>query len=110
MVGVFNQPDFVIADITLLKTLPPEEVACGLAEIVKHGCIADKAYFEFIESHCDAIARLDHDTMLHLVRESVRIKAAVVNQDEREAGERRKTQFWAHPGPRIRKDTGHFPR
>ncbi len=106
MVGVFNQPDFVIADITLLKTLPPEEVACGLAEIVKHGCIADKAYFEFIEAHCDAIARLDHDTMLHLVRESVRIKAAVVNQDEREAGERRKLNFGHTLGHAFEKTLG----
>jgi 3-dehydroquinate synthetase len=40
MVGVFNQPDFVIADIDLLKTLPPAEMAGGLAEIVKHACIA----------------------------------------------------------------------
>ena len=60
MVGVFNQPDFVIADITLLNTLPPEEIACGLAEIVKHGCIADATYFDFIEAHCNAIERLDH--------------------------------------------------
>lgn len=93
MVGVFNQPDFVIADITLLETLSPKEIACGLAEIVKHGCIADADYFDFIEAHSDAITRLDHDTMSHLVSESVRIKAAVVTKDEREAGERRKLNF-----------------
>lgn len=106
MVGVFNQPDFVLADITLLKTLPPEEIACGLAEIVKHGCIADAGYFDFIEAQSDAIARLDHDTMLHLVHESVRIKAAVVNKDEREAGERRKLNFGHTLGHAFEKTLG----
>ncbi len=106
MVGVFNQPEFVLADIALLDTLPPEEIACGLAEIVKHGCIADAGYFDFIESHCDAIARMDHPTLLHLVDGSVRIKAAVVNQDEREAGERRKLNFGHTLGHAFEKTLG----
>jgi 3-dehydroquinate synthase len=93
MVGVFNQPDFVIADIGTLKTLPPAEIACGLAEIIKHACIADSEYFKFIEDHCQAIERLDYDVMLSLVYESVKIKAAVVNQDEKEAGRRRILNF-----------------
>ena len=93
MVGVFNQPDFVIADTTLLKTLPQEEIACGLAEIVKHGCIADTGYLAYIEDNCDAIAALDDAVMQQLVHGSVRIKAAVVNRDERESGERRILNF-----------------
>jgi 3-dehydroquinate synthase len=93
MVGVFNQPDFVIADIGVLKTLPPAEIACGLAEIVKHACIADAGYFDFIESRCSDIAALDEAVMLHLVHRSVVIKAAVVNRDERETGERRILNF-----------------
>jgi 3-dehydroquinate synthase len=93
MVGVFNQPQFVIADITLLATLPPEEIANGLAEIVKHGCIADVHYFDYIETHIDAIARLDPETMRKLVYGSVVIKSNVVNQDEREAGKRRILNF-----------------
>jgi 3-dehydroquinate synthase len=93
MVGVFNQPQFVIADIELLNTLPPEEIACGLAEIVKHGCILDADYFNYIESHCQAIVDLDPAVMHKLVHGSVVIKADVVSQDEREAGERRKLNF-----------------
>jgi 3-dehydroquinate synthase len=93
MVGVFNQPEFVIADIEMLKTLPPAEIACGLAEIVKHACIADSGYFDFIENHWQAIERLDPDVMLRLVIESVKIKASVVNQDEKEAGRRRILNF-----------------
>jgi 3-dehydroquinate synthase len=93
MVGVFAQPDFVVADIGVLKTLPPAEIACGLAEIVKHGCIADAGYFDYIERHCDEIAALNDEVMLHLVHQSVVIKAGVVNRDERETGERRKLNF-----------------
>lgn len=106
MVGVFNQPDFVIIDIGLLKTLPSEEIACGLAEIVKHACIADAAYFDDIEGHCDAIAALDDAVMMRLVQRSVEIKAAVVNQDEREAGERRKLNFGHTLGHAFEKTLG----
>jgi 3-dehydroquinate synthase len=106
MVGVFNQPEFVIVDIELLKTLPAEEIACGLAEIVKHGCIADADYFRYIEDNCQAIAVLDHTVMLRLVRDSVAIKAAVVNRDEREAGERRILNFGHTFGHAFEKTIG----
>ncbi len=106
MVGVFNQPQFVIADIELLNTLPPEEIACGLAEIVKHGCILDADYFNYIESHCEAIVDLDPAVMHKLVHGSVVIKADVVSQDEREAGERRKLNFGHTLGHALEKTLG----
>ncbi len=106
MVGVFNQPQFVIADIQLLATLPKEELACGLAEIVKHACIADAGYFEFIEHHADAIQRLDPEVIHKLVHDSVVIKADVVNKDEQEAGERRKLNFGHTVGHALEKTLG----
>lgn len=106
MVGVFNQPRFVIADINLLATLPQEEIACGLAEIVKHGCIADLHYFDYIEAHCDAIAQLDPEVMHELVHGSVVIKSNVVNKDEREAGERLKLNFGHTIGHALEKTLG----
>ncbi|MDA8137749.1 MAG: 3-dehydroquinate synthase [Desulfobacteraceae bacterium] len=106
MVGVFCQPEFVIIDIAMLKTLPPAEIACGLAEIVKHACIADAVYFDDIETHCDRIAALDATTMLRLVQRSVEIKAAVVNADERESGERRKLNFGHTLGHAFEKTLG----
>jgi 3-dehydroquinate synthase len=106
MVGVFNQPQFVIADIDVLKTLPPGEIACGLAEIVKHACIMDAAYFSGIENQCDAIARLDAAVMRKLVYDSVAIKADVVNQDEREAGVRRKLNYGHTIGHALEKTLG----
>jgi len=106
MVGVFNQPRFVIADIDLLKTLPAEEIACGLAEIVKHACIKDADYFQYVEDHCAAIGRLDPQVMHKLVYDSVVIKSDVVNQDEREAGERRKLNFGHTIGHALEKTLG----
>jgi 3-dehydroquinate synthase len=106
MVGVFNQPRFVLADINLLTTLPGEEIACGLAEIVKHACIKDAGYFQYIEDHCDAIGRLDPQVMHKLVHDSVVIKSDVVNQDEREAGERRKLNFGHTIGHALEKTLG----
>jgi 3-dehydroquinate synthase len=106
MVGVFNQPRFVIADIGLLKTLPEKEIACGLAEIVKHACIKDADYFQYIEDHCEAIGRLDPQVMHKLVYDSVVIKSNVVNQDEREAGERRQLNFGHTIGHALEKTLG----
>ncbi len=93
MVGVFNQPDFVIADIGLLKTLPKSELASGLAEIVKHGCIASIDHFAYLENHWEAVHALDETILQQLVYDSISIKANVVSQDERELGERRKLNF-----------------
>jgi 3-dehydroquinate synthase len=106
MVGVFNQPRFVLADIGLLETLPAEEIACGLAEIVKHACIRDAGYFQYIEDNCDTIGRLDPQVMHKLVYDSVVIKSDVVNQDEREAGERRKLNFGHTIGHALEKTLG----
>lgn len=106
MVGLFAQPQFVIADISALSTLPADEIANGLAEIVKHGCIADESYLSYIEGHRQKIADLDPEVMTHLVHESVKIKATVVNEDEKEAGERRKLNFGHTFGHALEKSLG----
>ena len=93
MVGVFAQPKFVICDTELLKSLHKDELANGFAEIVKHGAMADAAYFRYIEENAEAALALDKAVTDRLVLRSVEIKAAVVSADEREAGERRKLNF-----------------
>ena len=109
MVGVFNQPEFVICDIDLLKTLPDAEISNGLAEIVKHGLIKDAAMFDFIESNKEKALKLDYHTIFRLVADSVKIKSQVVQQDEKEAGERRKLNFGHTIGHAIEKieQAGH---
>ncbi len=105
MVGVFNQPEFVICDMNMLKTLPREELLCGMAEIVKHGAIADQKMFTFLEQEGHRALALDLDVIERLVFDSVRIKADVVNRDEKEKGERRLLNFGHTLGHAIEKTT-----
>ncbi len=93
LVGTFSQPEFVLCDPWFLRTLPEAEVANGLAEIVKHALIADAGMFDFIEVQADQALSLDPGVIARLLGDSVRIKAAVVGRDEREAGERRTLNF-----------------
>lgn len=93
IVGTFNQPEFVICDIHLLRTLERGELLNGFAEIVKHAAIADAALFSFLEKHHRLLLELDTDVLERLVHDSVGIKAAIVNRDERESSERRLLNF-----------------
>ncbi|HEV8399096.1 MAG TPA: 3-dehydroquinate synthase [Gemmatimonadales bacterium] len=88
LLGAFHQPRIVLADLTLLTSLPPVQLSAGLAEGVKHGVIADAAYFEFLETDGAAILAKDGGALERVVQRSVEIKAAVVAEDEREAGRR----------------------
>ena len=106
MVGVFNQPEFVICDLALLNTLPVREVLCGFAEIIKHGAIADARMLSIIETRRDAALALDAAIIADLVYRSVEIKAGVVTRDEREHGERRKLNYGHTFGHALEKLTG----
>ena len=106
MVGVFNQPEFVICDMNLLKTLPRKEVLCGLAEIVKHAAIGNVDLFSYLEGHHEEALRLEDDVIERLVWDSVLLKSAIVNKDEKEAGERRKLNFGHTFGHAIEKTVG----
>ncbi len=88
LIGAFHPPAAVVADPRVLGTLPEPEFRPGLAEAVKHGLIADRAYFDWIAGAAERIAARDPDTLAVLVQRSVEIKAAVVSEDEREAGRR----------------------
>jgi len=106
MVGLFHQPEFVICDPELLETLPQKEISCGLAEIVKHGAIADADLFAYLEQHAQDILALDRHMIEKLVIASVRIKSAMVKRDETEKGERRLLNFGHTFGHAIEKVTG----
>jgi 3-dehydroquinate synthase len=92
LVGAFHQPVFVIADPSVLATLPPNHFRAGLAEALKHGVIADADYFERIAASRESIAR-DERSLTGLIAESIRIKASVVARDERESGLRKVLNF-----------------
>jgi 3-dehydroquinate synthase len=90
LLGVFNQPEFVICDTGMLSTLPGNEVKNGLVEIIKHAVIADAEMFTYIEEHLDQILGLDEEAITYLVSRSIEIKSDIVLRDERESGERKK--------------------
>jgi 3-dehydroquinate synthase len=106
IVGVFNQPDFVICDLELLQTLPPEEIACGLAEIVKHAAIADAAMFAFLEESHRSLRTLEPTVVEKLVHASLSLKAGIVDRDERETGPRRVLNFGHTIGHALEALTG----
>ena len=103
MVGVFNQPEFVLCDINLLKTLPEKELVNGFGEIVKHAAIGDRKMFDYIEETYEKALVLDPQVIERLVYDSVVIKSEVVNRDEKETGERRKLNFGHTFGHAIEK-------
>jgi 3-dehydroquinate synthase len=86
LVGAFYHPLAVYADIDTLATLPAAELRAGLQESVKAGIIRDKALFEFMEAQSEAVLAGNKEALLRVVADSVRMKAEVVNLDEREGG------------------------
>ncbi|HXA55940.1 MAG TPA: 3-dehydroquinate synthase [Candidatus Acidoferrum sp.] len=93
LVGAFYPPKVVVADPTLLATLPHREFRSGLYEVVKYGVIADGELFDFFEKKLPAILRRDHSAMGWLILRSIRIKAYVVEKDEHESGLRKILNF-----------------
>lgn len=90
MVGTFTQPQFVICDPAMLGTLPEREFRAGLAEVVKAGIIADADLFTRIENSTFESLRTDTDLLSDAVSSAIRVKADIVENDERESGDRRK--------------------
>ena len=88
LLGAFHQPHLVVADLDVLGSLPPAQLAAGMAEAVKHGVIADRDYFEALEQEYAAVTAREAGALERVVQRSVEIKTEVVAADEREAGRR----------------------
>jgi 3-dehydroquinate synthase len=84
MIGAFYQPKKVLMDLSVLKSLPKEELLSGMAEVIKYGVIWDSAFFEYLDDNREKILSLNPDALLHVIRRSCEIKADVVSRDERE--------------------------
>lgn len=110
MAGTFTQPQFVICDPALLRTLPEREFRAGLAEIVKAGLIADRELFGLFESHSLEEFRRDRALLGEAVMRAVKVKAHIVERDERESDERRKLNLghtFAHAIEKCSRDFLH---
>jgi 3-dehydroquinate synthase len=106
ILGNFTQPEFVICDTGMLKTLPEEEYLSGLAELIKAGIILDEGLVRIIEQNIDPILSRDPQLMTTLVSRSVNIKASVVREDEKEKGLRMVLNFGHTFGHAIEAQTG----
>lgn len=89
LIGNFYQPDAVIIDLDTLKTLPPREFRAGLAEVIKYALLEGGDFFELVyQALKQGLANNDSPDLAQIVSECCRIKAAIVMEDEREAGQR----------------------
>lgn len=86
LIGLFNQPEKVYIDIAAWKTLPERQVCSGMAETIKHACIASGELFSFLEENMEAVLSFDKEACEYISNENCRIKYEVVMQDERESG------------------------
>jgi 3-dehydroquinate synthase len=93
LVGTIRQPDFLLYDPSLLKSLPKEEWVNGFAEIIKHASIKDAALFRELEKNKLSFYQKDKAALSRLIRRNVVIKSTVVQKDEFEKGDRRLLNF-----------------
>ncbi len=107
MLGAFHPPRAVIADVSVLGTLPDRELSAGLAEVIKHGFILDSAFTAWLEENIERLLARDADALTHAVRRSCEIKAAVVAGDEREQGQRALLNFGHTFGHAIEAGAGY---
>jgi 3-dehydroquinate synthase len=84
LIGVFHQPLGVWIDTATLATLPDRDYKSGLAEVVKYGVILDVEFFAWLETNADAVLRREAEAVRHVVTRCCRLKADVVERDERE--------------------------
>lgn len=86
LIGLFHQPKKVYIDLAAWKTLPERQIVSGMAETIKHACLADAQFFSYLERNMDRILKLNPDCCMEVARTNCRIKYDVVMQDERESG------------------------
>ncbi|MGN0505551.1 MAG: 3-dehydroquinate synthase [Lachnospiraceae bacterium] len=103
MVGAFYQPSLVFVNTGVLETLDDRQRASGMGEIIKHGLIKDKNYYEWLSSHTKEVLELNSDALSEMIYRSQLIKKAVVENDPKEKGERALLNFGHTIGHAIEK-------
>lgn len=103
MVGAFHMPKLVYMNLSTLQTLSKRQFASGMAEIIKHGLIQDRAYYEWLQTHSEEIERRDYDALRYMVYGSCQIKRHVVEEDPTEKGIRAWLNFGHTAGHAVEK-------
>lgn len=107
LVGAFHPPRAVLADTATLKSLPPRELRAGLAEVVKYGAIADAPFLDWLDARADALLAMDDDALAEAIARSCAHKAAIVERDPFERGERALLNFGHTFGHAIETEQGY---
>ncbi|MEW6702455.1 MAG: 3-dehydroquinate synthase [Bacteroidota bacterium] len=89
IIGAFHQPEFVLIDTEFLKTLPEEEIICGIGEIVKYAFLSDKKFFELLKNNFHKLLELDSTFTTRAIETCIKFKGDVVAKDEKESGLRK---------------------
>ncbi len=84
LIGAFHQPAAVLIDPLVLESLPPREMGAGLAEVIKYGLLGDAGFFAWLEEHARDVLAHDQAALGHAIATSIRAKASIVAEDERE--------------------------
>jgi 3-dehydroquinate synthase len=107
LIGAFHQPSFVLIDPTVLDTLPVRELRAGYAEVVKYGLISDADFFAWCDANGSDLLAGDAEARAYAIAHSVRAKAAIVAEDERETTDRRALLNLGHTfGHALEAETG----
>jgi len=108
LIGAFHQPSLVLADLDVLQTLPPREIAAGWAEVVKIAVVQDADLFADLESSAAALKRLEPAATQRAIRRSIELKARLVEQDERDTSGLRAVLNYGHTiGHALEAATGY---
>ncbi len=107
LIGAFHQPELVLIDTDTLNTLEDRELSAGMAEVIKHGAIADLDYFDWLEQNIEPLMQREPAALAAAVARSCEIKAEVVAEDEREQGRRAILNFGHTFGHAIENTVGY---
>ncbi|WP_174734009.1 3-dehydroquinate synthase [Mesobacillus harenae] len=107
MVGSFYQPDAVIYDLQFLKSLPDRERRSGFAEVIKHALIQDKSFYDWLLENISSLDHVTPEQQKFFLTKGIKIKGAIVSQDEREMGIRAYLNFGHTLGHAIEAEAGY---
>lgn len=107
MIGAFHQPNCVVIDVNSLNTLPANELAAGVAEVIKYGLICDLPFFDWLEVNMSKLNAKDTEALIYAIETSCANKAKVVAQDEKEGGIRAILNLGHTFGHAIETDQGY---
>jgi 3-dehydroquinate synthase len=111
LVGAFHQPSCVVIDIDTLRSLPPRHMRAGYAEGVKHAVIGDETFFSWLETNGPAVLENDSARVVEFITRNLRIKSAIVAEDEMEQSGRRALLNFGHTfGHALETATGYGDR